>query len=218
MKSESKKQMSERLVDRVGLNAGVYEQRVRSLSFKGFLRRCCAGATLDVEVDNATLGAEIFIHVIDNYVKRDDVNELSHLVPNSPVEAQLLPAVHATILLSDMMEIMLSLTNIAVGYVNKLGTWTFFFSSTIRIVCLLSSPAHLTNAVHEVRETLEMVDRRVDQPAKSKIQYVLETLKLMPKFSIYGVFSLGPHAFLPLLSTIITFAVVSFQDMKECLP
>ncbi|KAA0188045.1 Gustatory receptor 33 [Hyalella azteca] len=120
----------------------------------------------------------------------------------------------ATMVATDMVEIVYSSANIASGN-NLLGSWPFILASIVRISINLSSPALLNAAVRQVRETLQIIERRVNQSAKLELAKALEIIDMLPSFSCYGLFTLGPHAFLPLLSTCITFALVSHQDMKD---
>ncbi|KAA0202857.1 Gustatory receptor 25 [Hyalella azteca] len=120
----------------------------------------------------------------------------------------------ATMVATDMVEIVYSAAYIAGG--NHLwGSWPYLVASIVRISINLSSPAQFNTAVHQVREALLIIERRVNQSSKLELAKALEIIDMLPSFSCYGLFTLGPHAFLPLLSTCITFALVSFQDMKD---
>ncbi|KAA0202955.1 Gustatory receptor 39 [Hyalella azteca] len=121
----------------------------------------------------------------------------------------------ATMVATDMVEIVYSSADIASGKHSLWGSWPYLVASIVRISINLSSPAQFKTAVHQVRETLLIIKRRVNKSSKPELTKALEIIDMLPSFSCYGLFTLGPHAFLPLLSTCITFALVSFQDMKD---
>ncbi|KAA0188003.1 Gustatory receptor 35, partial [Hyalella azteca] len=71
-----------------------------------------------------------------------------------------------TMVATDMVEIVYSSANIASGNYNWWGSWPFLLASIVRISINLSSPALLNKEVRQVRETLRIIKRRVNQSSK----------------------------------------------------
>ncbi|KAA0202626.1 Gustatory receptor 40 [Hyalella azteca] len=114
----------------------------------------------------------------------------------------------------DLLELIFSVSGFTI-MTAKMSDILFASNSFARIAMILTAPAGIQKSLREAEHLLRLLHVRVQAAAKPKIMAGIEVIETMPDFSIYGLFTLGPHAILPVLSTVATYVLVNYQASQS---